>query len=497
MRVSSSYEHSLQAAYWEISTRGIRVDPERISEAIRICDSEIQRNLKICTTQWGRTVFIGADNNPEDEDEEACNINATQGDYALLKTLRDLGYEVPKITKKNEEGEYEQSYSAGELAIQKMLSTNQFNYPGGDPALRAVLKVRELGALKTRYLTARMFRRGEDYYFLSLYNVAGTLTGRRSSKKHTFGFGNNGQNFPSHSSTAGLFRQCLVARRGGIFLFVDQIQAEDWPVQALAGNLPGLAELIAGVDRHSKLASLIYGHRVPAKGDPDWDESQYGNERYIGKKGRHANNYGMTAPRLADVLVQEASLSVPIAGCKYILDVVHQADPAVKDVFHKEIREELNATRILITPSPFLRERQFISLRPTDGNSVGIKEAFAFIPQSTVADNTGYALLELETNYPPEERFVVQEGHDSLAFDLEDSIEGVYKMLLNVSKAFDRKIVFKNGIEIQIPLEAAVGYSFGETAKIKKFTSEGVREAVQKLRDLSKRSSSVQIAVGA
>lgn len=496
MRVSSQYEHQLQAAYWEISTRGIRVDTDKIEEAIRICDSEISRNLRVCTNQWGRTVFVGADNAPEDEEEDACNLNATQGDYALLKTLRDLGYEVPKITKKNEEGEYEQSYSAGELAIQKMLSTNQFNYPGGDPALRAVLTIRELGALKNRYLTARLLRRGEDSFFLSIYNVAGTTTGRRSSKKHPMGFGNNGQNFPSHSTTAGLFRNCLIARRGGVLLFVDQVQAEDWPVQALACNLKGLAELRSGVDRHSKLASLIFNHRVPSKNDPDWDDAQYESERYIGKKARHANNYGMTPPRLQDVLVQEKSLSVSMAICKQILDTAHLENPYVKDVFHKYIKDTLNATRVLITPSPFLRERQFISLRPTDGNSAGIKEAYAFIPQSTVGDNTGFALLDIESD-SESKGFVVQEGHDSLVLDVEDSYPKVYSTLLRVDKAFDRKIRFANGIEFQIPLEAKIGYSFGEAVKIKSFTPEGVKAAMQKLQDLAKKSSTFQIAVGA
>jgi hypothetical protein len=213
-RVSNAYEHALQSCYWDISNLGICTSPAKLQEGVAIADAEITRNLAICSNQWACPVFVGRLNipdpdEPEDEDEEedeadyvgpsgaAVNINSTKGQFALLKKLKELGYDVPKITGKDSDGQYVSKESAGELAIQKMLSDNQFGYPGGDPALRAVLKVRELGKLKSSYFNARLCKRGDAYYFLSAYNVAGTLSGRRSSKRHTFNFGNNGQNFPN------------------------------------------------------------------------------------------------------------------------------------------------------------------------------------------------------------------------------------------------------------------------------------------------------------
>lgn len=484
MRISSSYEHALQAVYWEIGIRGIRVDPTVLQRSNAIADAEISRNLAIMKNQWGTTVFIGADNAPEDEDEDACNINATQGEHSLLGKLKSLGYNVPKITKKNSEGDYEQADSAGELAITRMLAENQFKHDGGDPALKAILKIRELSKLKTSYLNARLLRRAGESYFVCIYNVAGTVTGRRSSRQHPFRLGGNAQNAPKHSSTAALFREALVSRPGNIFLFVDQIQAEDWPVNALAENYNALLDLENGVDRHSALASYIMKRRIPAKGDPDWDESIYGNYRFVGKKARHANNYGMEPPRFADVLAQELpELHVPIATCKIILDDVDKADPQIKGVFHASIRAQLSRTRTLITPAPFLRERQFLSIRPSESpNSQRIKEAFAFIPQSCVADNTGYAVLDLETRYPQDERYVVQEGHDSIVQDIPDNADSIYESLQRTSLAFDRKICFTNGIEIKIPIEAELGYNFKDTVKIKNFSLAGIREAREHLR---------------
>ena len=123
-RVTSSYEHALQAAYYNIANRGICINTDRIAEAKAIVAAEISRQLAIASKQWGCTVFVGAANAPTLESERAAavNLNATQGEFQLLKKLKDLGYDVPKIAKKNEDGDYESNYSTGELALQKMLS---------------------------------------------------------------------------------------------------------------------------------------------------------------------------------------------------------------------------------------------------------------------------------------------------------------------------------------------------------------------------------------
>lgn len=516
-RVTSQYEHALQSVYYDIGNRGICVDIPQIEQSKLIVDAEIKRNLAIASAQWNCPVFVGEANAPKDltkEDIEemeeegedwidsipiddvgnAVNLNATQGKYALLTKLKDLGYDVPKIPKKNEDGEYETHYSAGELAIQKMLSANQFGYPGGDPALRAILRVREYGKLKSSYLNARFFKRGAEAFFLSNYNVAGTLSGRRGSRRHKFGFGNNAQNFPKHSEVAHLFRKALTARPGHILLMVDQIQAEDWPVSALSNNTTALEELRTGVDRHSKLASAIFNKHIPPKNDPTWNDALHDKDRYLGKKCRHASNYDMTAPRMSDALAQEG-FSATISTCKQLLDRVAAIDPSVKGVFHKYVRDTISATRIL--QNPFGRERQFLSCRPDDTNSSVFKEAFSWIPQGTVGDNTGFAVLALETQYSAEDRWIVQEGHDSIIQDVVDTVDSVYGKLLRVVKAFDRVIKFHNGIEVQIPIEAEIGYDFQTTVKVKDFTRAGVAAAMQKLQEKVKKSNVVQIAVGA
>jgi DNA polymerase I-like protein with 3'-5' exonuclease and polymerase domains len=485
-KITNSYLHSLQAIYCGIGDRGICVDYARIQRAKKKVRSLIDEQLLIPSSQWGMKVFIGKDS-VEKKELNCVNLNATSGERALLGAMKTLGYHVPKITKKDEDGDYKQAFSTGELALQKMLTENQFNHPGGDPAIRAILKVRELGKILSSYLNARfLLRAGASekeeaiYLFLASYNVGGTVTGRRSSRKHTFGFGNNAQNFPKHSSIAGLFRECLVPRRGNIFLNVDQCQAEEWPVSALSQNHNALRELRNGEDRHSKLATAVFGRFIAAKDSPQWDKKTMSMERYLGKKIKHARNYGMKATRMSESLAQEG-FSIPKATCEILLAKAASVDPTVDSVFHQYVQDELSRVRMLRTP--FGRERYFLGARPNADNSTLFNEAYSYIPQSTVGDLTGFAVFDLETLYPQEERFIVQESHDSICQDVPEDIPTLVRTLDRVRRAFDRKIKFSNGIEIQIPIEADLGYDFNTTVEFKDLSEAGLKRALEELKE--------------
>jgi DNA polymerase I-like protein with 3'-5' exonuclease and polymerase domains len=474
-RITSSYLHQLQAVYHRIDHRGICIFPSRIAFAKRLVDEQIAKNLAIASKQWNCHVFIGAAN--DNGSDDSVNLNATQGEKALLKKLQSIGYVVPKITKKSNEGEYESKYSTGELALQKMLVTNHFKFAGGDPAIRAILKVRELGKLKSSYLSARLYQSPDgNSYYLSNYNCAGTLTGRRSSRKHTFGFGNNGQNFPKHGDLSAIFRRCLVARPGNIFLMVDQKSAEEWPVSALAENHSAINEMLRGVNRHIKRASSLFNIPESSRTDSEWKDSI---EYYLGKKVGHANNYGMRGQRMSDSLAQEGHL-INKDQCQALLDKMNLIEPNVDKVFHKYVQEEVYKTRILRTPAG--RERQFLGLRPNDSNYSILNEAYSYIPQSTVGDNTGFGVYYLEISQPVEARRIVQEGHDSIVQDIYDDADEIWKYLQRTMDAFKRRFKFHNGIEVEIPIEAEIGYDFKTTVKLKDLSFDNVQEALAKIR---------------
>jgi hypothetical protein len=256
----------------------------------------------------------------------------------------------------------------------------------------------------------------------------------------------------------------------------DQISAEDWPVSALSENHAALAELRGGTDRHTKLASALFNIPLSAKTPKQWKESM---ERYLGKKTRHATNYDERAGMMSESLIKEGFF-IPVKDCQVLLDRMGQIDPNVKGIFHKWVQATVSQTHMLVTP--FGRERQFLSARPNDHNSTVFKEAYAYIPQSIVGDNTGFAVLNLETQYASQERCIVQEGHDSIVQDIPDNEETVYRYLLRTLAAFDRRIKFHNGIEVQIPIEAELAYDFATTVKIESFDRAGVKKALEELR---------------
>ena len=483
-KITSSYEHKLQAIYYDIANRGIRIDPAKIKTARAFVKSELARNMGIAANQWNIKLFIGANNNPnlglkKDDPNvvDAYNLNSTSGEKSLLKMLQRLGYTVPKISKRNAEGEYESKYSTNELALQRILRDNQFNYPSGDPAIQAILAVRELSKLDSSYLSARFYRSPSgDLFYLSSYNVAGTLTGRRASRKHTFGYGNNAQNFPKHGTVAKLFRESLIARPGRIFLMVDQKSAEEWPVSALAENHQAITDMINNINRHIKRAVYIFNIPESSRTEQDWKDSI---EYYLGKKTGHANNYGMKENTMAESLIREG-FWIPVASCKAMLAALNKLEPNTHGVFHKYVEDTIYATRMLRTP--FQRERQFIGLRPNDANIKLLNEAYSWIPQSVVGDNTGFAVAYLG-NTSGTASFVVQEGHDSIVNDISDTPDSLWNCLNSVIASFNRRIIFHNGIQVEIPIEAEIGYDFATTVKVKDLSYDGLVAARAKLLD--------------
>jgi hypothetical protein len=256
---------------------------------------------------------------------------------------------------------------------------------------------------------------------------------------------------------------------------VDQKQAEDWPVQALARNYEALDDMRKGVNRHYKFASLIFGRSIDSlKAGRAIHEFEAELQYNLGKRGRHANNYGMRPDRLSEMLTTEG-YSVPKSTCEVILEKINKADPNVDGIFHKNIQKQLFDTRVLRTP--FGRERQFFGLRQNDKNYSILNEAYSFIPQSTVGDNTGLAVLHVDACND----YIVQEGHDSLVQECPDSVSELYKVYEDTSQAFKRVIHFDNGIDVEIPIEGKIGYDWYNTVEVKDWSKDGIREAYREL----------------
>ena len=466
-RITSSYIHALAAVYHQIDNRGILFDEDVMRRLNYDISNKITSLLFELGHSWNCDCYLGVDR-AKAKIPDAINLGSSK---QLLAKLTKLGYDLPKVRKKKEETyEVEYKESVEELVLRKVFAET------GSLDIQRILEIRELETLLNRYVNSR--RRNGIFY--CCYNTAGTITGRRGCKKHTFGLGGNAQTFPKHYAKSSAcysfghdFLQGIISRPGKLFFIVDQMSAEDWPVNALAGNQHALAELINQVDRHTNLAAYIFNIPVTARTKQEWKDSI---ERYLGKKSRHAFNYGMRGATMADSLAKEG-FSYSAQDCQKLLDKVDSFDPAVERVFHKYVREQVFKQQMLSTP--FGRERHFHGLRNNDSNYKIFNEAYSYIPQSVVADNTGFAVYNIEQVCGD----IVNECHDSVNQEVDDNLGAVIRAYGRTRQAFDRKIRFYNGIEIQIPIEGEMGYNLKDTVKIRDFTEEGVRAAYLELKN--------------
>jgi hypothetical protein len=396
----------------------------------------------------------------------------------LLAKLKRLGYDIPKIRKKDPDTyDIEYKESVAELALRKIYSAT------ASRDIEAILNVRELDTLRRRYVNSKRV----CGVFYSCYNVSGASTGRRSASKHTFGVGGNAQTLPKHYNPQAVaykygqdFLRGVIARKNKVFFHVDQYAAEDWPICALSENHNGLNELRNAVDRHTNLASFIFGIPVDSRTKLEWKNSP---ERHLGKSARYARSYGVRGPTLSDALAKEGYSKTP-QYCQGILDKVDEYDPNLEGVFHTYIRDTIFKSNTLSTP--FGNERHFHGLRPNDKNYKIFNEAYCYIPQSTVAHNTGFSVRQLEKCH----KDIVNECHDSITQEPYNDIRYLIETYSRTQRAFDRQITFHNGITVNIPIEGELGFNLLDTIKIKPFTEEGVRLAFEELNDLHPRRES-------
>jgi hypothetical protein len=126
------------------------------------------------------------------------------------------------------------------------------------------------------------------------------------------------------------------------------------------------------------------------------------------------------------------------------------------------------------------RERQFLGLRSGEKNYSIFNEAYSYIPQSTVGDNTGLAVCELEKCH----NYILQDGHDSLCQELPDNESELRRVFANTAKAFKRVITFHNGVQIEIPIEGMIGYDWLHKEKMKVYTEDCLIETYRKVKEL-------------
>lgn len=440
----NDYAMPLAQVLHNVERRGILVDQPRLAELSAHIDRELATHVTNVQKYTTLPVTVKRTKGANTRGKIVeCALNA--GDD-VLRLLESNGLKIPM-------DRYTHSKSTKEDVLQKLLADT------GHPVLKDILGTRELTKIKGTYVEATLWN-GVLY---CTYVSIGTVGGRRSSRANYLDIGTNSQNFPKHSVLGRMYRRCLIARPGKVFVSCDQKGADEWTVQGIItdflGVTRGLDQLRAGVNRHKKLASFIFS--LP---ESQCDKSTHDGElRYhLGKITRHGGTYGMQGYKMSIELAKDG-FTVPTKVCDELIAKFHIAEPEIRQGYQTYVEQTLNKTRRLTTPIG--RSRVFFGLRPYSDNSAVYREGYSYTPLSVTGDNTGLAILYYERASPNE---VVADCHDSVQTEVDDNLGSVTRAVDLLRRSFERTLMFPNGTTISIPVEYEIGYNMTDTASFEK-----------------------------
>lgn len=316
------------------------------------------------------------------------------------------------------------------------------------PFVNCILAIRDL----SKQLEVFDTEIDADGRFRTSYNIAGTETGRPSSSSNAFGTGGNAQNI------APSLRHVFVADIGWKLCVIDYEQVEARDVGFFCGclfNDWSYLDACESGDLHSTNAKRIWPE-LSWNGDPIHDRRLadqifYRDFTYrdMAKRGSHLSNYMGTAWTAARALKVPQSMMEDFQA-RYCRGptAAYTCIPR----WWQWTAQQLQTVHRLITP--FGRRRHFFG-RPEDDTT--LREAIAFLPQSTTADRTNLGLWRV-WRYLPKVQLLAQ-TYDSITFQYpessdEDSI---------ITRALDLlRVEFRQGTRSYIvPGEAKIGWNWG------------------------------------
>ncbi|MFQ5786659.1 MAG: DNA polymerase, partial [Thermodesulfobacteriota bacterium] len=265
-----------------------------------------------------------------------------------------------------------------------------------------------------------------------------TKTGRFTSSKTLMNTGRNQQNIPRK------MRGIYIPTPGYRFLESDGSQIEARIVVYKSRDLVAIRDFETGVDRHTKTAVNLYNKPK--------DQITY-NERYLAKKVNHASNYGLQFVLFwivynADALEQGLP-TITIDQARIFLSKHHQANPRIKGVYQREIREELLRTHAVM--NGFGRRIKF-------HDRIGARlyqQAYAAYGQSTAVDYVNKILIDIDGDI-----VVVQQGHDSLLLEVPIGHEREYVNRMQKAISVPELVVEKR--RVPIPFDFSIGENWGD-----------------------------------
>ena len=449
-----------------MAARGIKVNKAKL-EAHKIEAQEAQRKAQAAL-------------------DEICGFSLN---VASTKQCQDYFYNIKKykpitaLKKDPKTGERSSKITTDNKAMKKLALK-------GSKEAQLVQQIRAYRKLIGTYLNIQF---DTDGRLRCSWNIAGTNSGRLSSSQTIFGTGTNLQNLPK------IFKAFLEADEGMLMCEMDKAQAEWVVVAYLCGDANMIRTIENKEDAHINTAHLMFG---APKDLIKLEDEVLGSEsdeeairakrteyvpdilryhpipnmscRQAGKKSNHGLNYDLGANGFA------ATYGLDLREAKRCTDLYHRAYPAIR-IWHAHVRTQLGKDRTLI--NLFGRRRRFLDRWGDDL----FKAAYAFIPQSTVAQLLNKGLIDvhekqLEASFSYLRKLeLLSQVHDSVVFQRSETELVDYAKCLLAIKQFIEVPLTANGRVFTIRTDAKVGFDMKNLEKVDiSGTEESIIEGLQK-----------------
>lgn len=338
-----------------------------------------------------------------------------------------------------------------------------------------VKEIRGLRKLEGTYLDIEF---DADSRLRCSYNAAGTTTGRLSSSQTIFGTGANFQNIPPE------FKTFLVADPGHFLAEFDKRQAEWVETAFLSGDANMMEVIEKGLDAHVRTAQLMYGAPIELiekeakiignSTDESWIKEQ--REKYCpevfaynppinmsmrqaSKKSNHGFNYDLGPNGFSD------ANQMPLDDSKRCHMSYHRSYPGLRQWYKRTVEELQTKNRTLET---YFGRRRWFADRWADDM---FKAAYAYRPQSTVADLVNLGLIEMYKDQKDYMKYVdiLGQVHDSVLIQYPiDRLDDFAKAAVQIKQYMEPTITY-GGREHVIATDMKIGIDWGK-AKIDKET---------------------------
>ena len=293
--------------------------------------------------------------------------------------------------------------------------------------------------------------------------------GNKKSKKS---MGIAFQTMTKHGDIGADIRSMYVPESEHIFVSIDSAQAEARVIFLLANDEQALNDIDTH-DYHALTASWFFGGT-----ENDYSKKVLGYEsptRFAGKTLRHAGHLGAGKRRAAVSVNNDArkygiDIKITEAIAEKALNIFHSRQPNIQKVFQKGIIDCLqNDNRILTAALPFGIDAPCGGKRifyERHGEEL-FRQAYSYIPQRSVSDNTKAAALRIKKSFP--ECKLIMESHDGLLYEIRR--EYLADFVTIIKREMERPINFSACSlprrSIKIPAEIEVGENYMEFKKFK------------------------------